>query len=85
MNAAKVSFMRETHLLVPLFPDLHVATSNAEALESIIQNIHYVGVVLLLVVSGRVEIHGVGDSRVKNYKDGAPVAAGKRYLKLFFI
>ena len=36
MDAAEVSFMRETHLLVPLFPDLHVATSNAEALESII-------------------------------------------------
>ena len=36
MDATKVIFMRETHLLVPLFPDLHVATSNAEALESII-------------------------------------------------
>ena len=36
MDAAEVSFMRETHLLVPLFPDLHVATSKAEALESII-------------------------------------------------
>ena len=36
MDAAEVSFMRKTHLLVPLFPDLHVATSNAEALESII-------------------------------------------------
>ena len=36
IDAAEVSFMRETHLLVPLFPDLHVATSNAEALESII-------------------------------------------------
>ena len=36
MDAGEVSFMRETHLLVPLFPDLHVATSNAEALESII-------------------------------------------------
>ena len=45
MDAGEVSFMRETHLLVPLFPDLHVATSEAEALESIIQNIHYVGVV----------------------------------------
>ena len=84
-DAGEVSSMRETHLLVPLFPDLHVATSNAEALESIIQNNHYVGVVLLLVVSGRVEIHGVGDSRVKNDKDGAPVPAGRRYLKLFFI
>ena len=41
------------------------------------------GLVLFLVVSGRVEIHGVGDSRVKNDKDGAPVAAGKRHLKLF--
>ena len=36
MDAAEVSFMRETHLLVPLIPDLHVATSKAEALESII-------------------------------------------------
>ena len=36
MDAEEVSFMRETHLLPPLFPDLHVATSNAEALESII-------------------------------------------------
>ena len=43
------------------------------------------GVVLLLVVSRRVEIHGVGDSRVKNDKDGVPVAAGKRHLKLFSI
>ena len=41
------------------------------------------GVVFLLVVSGRVKIHGVGDLRVKNDKDGAPVAAGKRHLKLF--
>ena len=36
MDAAEVSFMHETHLPVPLFSDLHVATSNAEALESII-------------------------------------------------
>ena len=36
MDAVEVSFMHETLLLVPLFPDLHVATSNAEALESII-------------------------------------------------
>ena len=36
MDAGEVSFMHETHLLVPLFPDLHVATSNAESLESII-------------------------------------------------
>ena len=36
MDAAEVSFMRETHLLVPLFPNLHVPTSKAEALESII-------------------------------------------------
>ena len=36
MDAGEVSFMHETHLLVPLFPDLHVATSKAEALESII-------------------------------------------------
>jgi len=36
-----------------------------------------VGVVLLLVVSGRVEIHGVGDSRVKNDKDGMTVVGGK--------
>ena len=41
------------------------------------------GVVLLLVVSGRVEIDDMGDSRVKNDKDGTPVAAGKRHLKLF--
>ena len=36
MDAAEVSFMRETHLLVPLFANLHVATSNVEALESMI-------------------------------------------------
>ena len=36
MDAAEVSFMCETHLLVPLFPDLHVANYNAEALERII-------------------------------------------------
>ena len=36
MDAGEVNFMRETHLLVPLFPDLHMATSNVEALESII-------------------------------------------------
>ena len=78
MDAAEVGFMRETRLAVPLFPDLHVATPQAEALESIIYNIHYVGVVLLHIVSGRVEIHDVGDSWVKNDKDGAPVAAGKR-------
>ena len=36
MDVGEVSFMRETHLLVPLFPDMHVATSIAEALESII-------------------------------------------------
>ena len=38
------------------------------------------GVVLFLVVSGRVKIHGVGDSRVKNDKDGSPVTARKRNL-----
>ena len=36
MDAAEVSFMRETRLLVPLFPDLPVATPQAEASESII-------------------------------------------------
>ena len=36
MDAAEVSFMRETRLAVPLFLDLHVATPQAEALESII-------------------------------------------------
>ena len=36
MDAAEVGFMRETHLPVPSFPDLHVATSNVEALERII-------------------------------------------------
>ena len=36
MDAGEVSFMREIRLLVPLFLDLHVATSKAEALESII-------------------------------------------------
>ena len=41
--------------------------------------------VLFLVVSRRVKIHGVGDSRVKNDKDGTPIAAGRRYLKLFII
>ncbi len=35
-DTGEVSFMHKIHLLVPLFPDLHVATSNAEALESII-------------------------------------------------
>ena len=41
------------------------------------------GVVFYLVVSGRVKIHGVGDLQVNNDMDGAPVAAGKRHLKLF--
>ena len=36
MDAGEVSFMRETRLLVPLFPDLQVATPSAEPLESII-------------------------------------------------
>ena len=36
MDAAEVSFMQETRLLVPLFPDLKVVTPQAEALESII-------------------------------------------------
>ena len=36
MDAGEVSFMRETRLLVPLFPDLQVATPQAKALESII-------------------------------------------------
>ena len=36
MDVGEVSFMHETHLLVPLFPDLDVAISKAEALESII-------------------------------------------------
>ena len=85
MDAAEVSFMCETRLLVPVFPDLQVATPNAKALESISYNIHYVGVVLLVIVSGRVQIHGMGDSRVKNNKDGMPVAVGKRHLKLFSI
>ena len=75
MHAAEGSFMRETQPVLPLFPYLKVATPHAEAMESIIQNIHYVGVVLLLVVSGWVEIHSVGDSREKNDKDGTPVAA----------
>ena len=52
MDAAEVGFMRETRLAVPLFPDLHVATPQAEALESTIQNYHYAGVVLLLEVYG---------------------------------
>ena len=59
-----------------MFPDLEVATPHAGAVESIIQNIHYVVVVLLIIVSRRVEIHCVGDSREKNDKDGAPIAAG---------
>ena len=41
------------------------------------------GVVFFLVVSGRVKIHGVGDLRVKNDKDGVLIAARKRHLKLF--
>ena len=36
LDAGEISFMRLTHLLVPLSPDLYVATSKAEALESII-------------------------------------------------
>jgi hypothetical protein len=85
MDAGEVSFMRETRPAVPLFPDLQVATLQAKAVESLIYNIHYVGVFLRLIVSGRVEIHSVGDSRVKNDKAGAPVAAGKKHLKLFSI
>ncbi len=36
MAAAEVSFMRQTRLLIPLFPDLQVATPQAEAMYSII-------------------------------------------------
>ena len=36
MDAAEGSFMRETWLALPLFPDLDVATHHAEAVESII-------------------------------------------------
>ena len=36
MDAAEVSFMQETRLLIPLFPDLQVAAPQDEALESII-------------------------------------------------
>ena len=36
LDAGEVSFMCETHLLVPLFLDMHMATSKAEALDSII-------------------------------------------------
>jgi hypothetical protein len=36
MDSAEVSFTRETRIIVPLFPDLQVATPQAEALESII-------------------------------------------------
>ena len=36
MDAGEVSFMRETHLLVPLFPDLHVPPLMLKILESII-------------------------------------------------
>jgi hypothetical protein len=75
MDRAERSFMRETQRALPLFPNLDVATHHAEAVESTIQNIHYVGVVFLLEVSGRVEIHSMGDSREKNDKDGVPVAA----------
>ena len=48
MDAAEGSFMRETRCTPPLFPYLDVATLHAEAVESSIQNIHYVGVVLLM-------------------------------------
>ena len=58
-----------------MFPDLDVATHHAEAIERAIQNIHYVDVVFLLEVSGRVKIHRVGNSREKNDKDDASVAA----------
>ena len=75
MDAAEVGFMPETRRALPSFLDLDVATPQAEALESGIQNIHYVGVVLLFEVPGRVEIHGMGDSREKNDKDGVPLAA----------
>ena len=75
MDTAEVGFMPETRHTLPSFLDFDVATPQAEALESGIQNIHYVGVVLLLEVSGRVEIHGMGDSREKNDKDGVPLAA----------
>ena len=50
MDAAEVGFMHETRRALPSFFDLDVATPHAEALESRIQNIHYVGVVLLLEV-----------------------------------
>ena len=36
MDATEGSFMRETWLALPLFPDLDVATHHAETVESII-------------------------------------------------
>ena len=52
MDATEGSFMRETWLALPLFPDLDVATHHAESVESTTQNIYYVAVVFLLEVSG---------------------------------
>ena len=74
MDVAEVGFMHETRRALPSFLDLNVASPHAKALESGIQNIHYVGVVLLFEVPGRVEIHVMGDSREKNDKDGVPLA-----------
>ena len=75
MDVAEVGFMHETRRTLPLFLYLDVDTPHAEALESEIQNNHYVGVVLLFEVPGRVKIHDIGGSREKNDKDGAPLAA----------
>ena len=47
----KVVLCKKPDVLFPLFPDLDVATPHAEAVECNMQNIHYVGIVLLLVVS----------------------------------
>src|SRR3954469_17883754 len=75
MDTAEVGFMRETRHAIPSSLFLDVATPHAEALERGIQKTHYFGVVLPFEVSRRVEIHGMGDSREKNDKDGVPLAA----------
>src|SRR4051812_47473816 len=75
MDTTEVGFMRETRHTIPSYLFLDVATPHAEALESGIQKTLYFGVVLVFEVPRRVEIHGMGDSPVKNDKDGVPLAA----------
>ena len=74
MDIAEVGIIRETRRTIHSCLFLDVATPHVEALESGIQKTLYFCVVFLFEVPRRVKIHGMGDSRVQNDKDGVPLA-----------